>query len=36
MGVTVLVFAVELRNGAPNAFSPISERGLGWVSEWHV
>ena len=33
MGVTVLVFAVELQKCAPNAFSPIFERGLGRVSK---
>ena len=37
MGVTILVFAVELQEvTAPNAFSPIFERGLGRVSKWHV
>ena len=36
MGVTVLVFAVELQKVAPNAYSPIFERGLGRVSKQNV
>ena len=37
MGVTVLVFAVELQKvRAPNAFSPIFKRGLGRVSKLNV
>ena len=36
-GVTILVFAVELQKVRTKfAFAPISERGLGRVSEWHV
>ena len=36
MGVTVLVFAVELQKVRANAFSPIFERGLGRVSKLNV
>ena len=36
-GVTILVFAVELQKVRTKfAFAPISERGLGRVSEWYV
>ena len=36
MGITVLVFAVELQKVRANAFSLIFERGLGRVSKWNV
>ena len=35
MGVTVLVFAVELQKVRTTCISPIFERGLGRDSKWH-
>ena len=36
MGVTVLVFAVELQKMCTHAFPPMFERGLGRVTKWLV